>query len=174
MRSKAFKRHLIRNLRPVVPEKQKTAATIADTAAQNANNAARSRGAMLLGLIGGPIGALTIGVAALTAGYMYLKSRTAEANAKLEEQGKIAQETDAELRKLSGNDKISAVRDLTAAFNAQNETLAKSKESVDAVSWLLFVSFLLVFDVHPVQRSKHNITVNSFFMSTLLFWHIIA
>lgn len=114
-------------------QKQKTAATIADTAAQNANNAARSRGAMLLGLIGGPIGALTIGVAALTAGYMYLKSRTAEANAKLEEQGKIAQETDAELRKLSGNDKISAVRDLTAAFNAQNETLAKSKESVDAV-----------------------------------------
>ena len=61
------------------------------------------------------------------------RSRTAEANAKLEEQGKIAQETDKELRKLSGNDKISAVRDLTAAFNAQNETLAKSKESVDAV-----------------------------------------
>ena len=116
-----------------IAEKQKTAATIADTAAQNANNAARSRGAMLLGLVGGPIGALTIGVTALAAGYMYLKSRTAEANAKLEEQGKIAQETDAELRKLSGNDKISAVRDLTAAFNAQNETLAKSKESVDAV-----------------------------------------
>lgn len=114
-------------------QKQKTAATIADTAAQNANNAARSRGAMLLGLVGGPIGALTIGVTALAAGYMYLKSRTAEANAKLEEQGKIAQETDAELRKLSGNDKISAVRDLTAAFNDQNATLAKSKESVDAV-----------------------------------------
>lgn len=116
-----------------IAEKQKTAATIADTAAQNANNAARSRGAMLLGLVGGPIGALTIGVTALAAGYMYLKSRTAEANAKLEEQGKIAQETDAELRKLSGNDKISAVRDLTAAFNDQNATLAKSKESVDAV-----------------------------------------
>lgn len=114
-------------------QKQKTAATIADTAAQNANNAARSRGAVLFGLVGGWTGVLTIGVAALAAGYMYLKSRTAEANAKLEEQGKIAQETDKELRKLSGNDKISAVRDLTAAFNAQNETLAKSKESVDAV-----------------------------------------
>lgn len=48
-------------------EKQKTAATIADTAAQNANNAARSRGAMLLGLVGGPIGAITIGVAAALA-----------------------------------------------------------------------------------------------------------
>ena len=88
---------------------------------------------MLLGMVGGPIGAITLGVAGLAAGYMYLKSRTAEANAKLEEQGKIAQETDAELRKLSGNDKISAVRDLTAAFNDQNATLAKSKESVDAV-----------------------------------------
>ncbi len=110
-----------------------TTATAADTVVQNANNAARSRGAMLLRMIGGPIGLITLGVAGLAAGYMYLKSRTAEANAKLEEQGKIAQETDAELRKLSGNDKISAVRDLTAAFNAQNETLAKSKESVDAV-----------------------------------------
>ena len=114
-------------------QKQKTAATIADTAAQNANNAARSRGTALFAMVGGWTGVLTVGVAALAAGYMYLKSRTAEANAKLEEQGKIAQETDAELRKLSGNDKISAVRDLTAAFNAQNETLAKSKESVDAV-----------------------------------------
>lgn len=110
-----------------------TTATAADTVVQNANNAARSRGAMLLRMIGGPIGLITLGVAGLAAGYMYLKNRTAEANAKLEEQGKIAQETDAELRKLSGNDKISAVRDLTAAFNAQNETLAKSKESVDAV-----------------------------------------
>ncbi len=116
-----------------IAEKQKTAATIADTAAQNANNAARSRGAALFAMVGGWTGVLTVGVTALAAGYMYLKSRTAEANAKLEEQGKIAQETDAELRKLSGNDKISAVRDLTAAFNAQNETLVKSKESVDAV-----------------------------------------
>lgn len=112
---------------------QTTAAIATNTAAQNALNASRAIGTRMLALVGGPIGALTIGVTALAAGYMYLKSRTAEANAKLEEQGKIAQETDAELRKLSGNDKISAVRDLTAAFNAQNETLAKSKESVDAV-----------------------------------------
>lgn len=114
-------------------EKQKTAATIADTAAQNANNAARSRGAMLLGLVGGPIGAITIGVAALAAGYMYLKNRTAEANAKLEEQGKIADQTDEELKKLSGNDKISSVEKLTETFESQNAALAKSKESVDAV-----------------------------------------
>lgn len=114
-------------------EKQKTAATVADTVAQNANNAARSRGAMIFNAAGGWVGVLTIGVAALTAGYMYLKSRTEEANAKLEEQGKIALETDESLKKLTGNDKINAVSNLTSAFNAQNAELGKSKESVDAV-----------------------------------------
>ena len=112
---------------------QTTAAIATNTAAQNALNASRAIGTRMLALVGGPIGAITLGVAGLAAGYMYLKSRTAEANAKLEEQGKIAQETDAELRKLSGNDKKNAVSDLTAAFNAQNETLAKSKEAVEAV-----------------------------------------
>lgn len=121
-------------------EKQKTAATIADTAAQNANNAARSRGAMLLGLVGGPIGAITIGVAALAAGYMYLKNQTAEANAKLEEQGKVALETDESLKKLSGNDKISAVNNLTVAFDDQNKKLAESKKSMDAVLFAIRAS----------------------------------
>ena len=121
-------------------EKQKTASTIADTAAQNANNAARSRGAMLLGAVGGPIGAITIGVAALAAGYMYMSSRAAAATAKLEEQGKVALETDENLKQLAGNDKISAVKNLTAAFAAQNDALAKSKESVDAVLFAIRAS----------------------------------
>ena len=110
-----------------------TAATNIDTAAQELNNKVRSRGAMLLGILGGPIGAITTGVMALAAGYAYMSYRTSEANAKLEEQGRIAEKTDAELRKLTGNDKKNAVLDLTAAFNAQNETLAKSKEAVEAV-----------------------------------------
>lgn len=110
-----------------------TAATAADTVAQEINNKARSRGAMLLGLVGGPIGAITLGVTALAAGYMYMSSRTAEANAKLEEQGKIAEKTNEELKKLTGNDKKSAIEDLTAAFAAQNIQLGKSKEAVDAV-----------------------------------------
>ena len=117
-----------------------TAATTADTTVQNINNTARSRGAMLLGAIGGPIGAITIGVAALAAGYMYLKARTAEATAKLEEQGKVALETDENLKQLTGNDKISAVKNLTAAFNDQNDKLAKSKESVDAVLFAIRAS----------------------------------
>lgn len=117
-----------------------TATTAADTVVQNANNAARSRGAMLLGLVGGPIGAITIGVAALAAGYMYLKNQTAEANAKLEEQGKVALETNESLKKLSGNDKISAVQNLTAAFDDQNKKLAESKASVDAVLFAIRAS----------------------------------
>ena len=113
--------------------KESTAAVIANTAAQNSLNTSRRIGATMLGLVGGPIGAITLGVTALAAGYAYMSYRTSEANAKLEEQGKVAEKTSAELQKLTGNDKKNAVSDLTAAFNAQNETLAKSKESVDAV-----------------------------------------
>ncbi|MDR6628379.1 tape measure domain-containing protein [Acinetobacter lwoffii] len=113
--------------------KQITAAIAANTVAQNALNTSRRIGATMLGLVGGPIGAITLGVTALAAGYAYMSHRTAEANAKLVEQGKVAEKTSAELQKLTGNDRKNAVSDLTAAFNAQNETLAKSKESVDAV-----------------------------------------
>lgn len=116
-----------------IATKESTAAVIANTTAQNALNSSRRIGATMLGLVGGPIGAITLGVTALAAGYAYMSYRTSEANAKLEEQGKIAEKTSAELQKLTGNDKKNAVSDLTAAFNAQNETLAKSKESVDAV-----------------------------------------
>ena len=123
-----------------IAQKQAIASTVAQTAAENALNAARSRGAMLLGLVGGPIGAITIGVAALAAGYMYLKGKTAEATAKLEEQGKVAEKTNEELTKLSGNDKKNAVSDLTAAFNAQNAELSKSKEAVDAVLFAIRAS----------------------------------
>ena len=113
--------------------KESTAAVIANTAAQNSLNTSRRIGATMLGLVGGPIGAITLGVTALAAGYAYMTYRTSEASEKLEEQGKVAEKTSAELQKLTGNDKKNAVSDLTAAFNAQNETLAKSKESVDAV-----------------------------------------
>ena len=137
-------------------EKQKTAATIADTAAQNANNAARSRGAMLLGLVGGPIGAITIGVAALAAGYMYLKSRTAEATEKLAEQAKVAEKTNEELTKLSGNDKKNAVADLTAAFYAQNNELQRSKESVDAVLFAIRASSVENEKARKVTEDARN------------------
>ena len=117
-----------------------TQSIIAQNAAQGALNTSVSLGSRALALVGGPIGAITLGVGALAAGYMYLQSRTAEANAKLEEQGQIASKTNAELEKLAGNDKVSAVNDLTAAFNSQNEALSKSKESVDAVLFAIRAS----------------------------------
>lgn len=133
-----------------------TAATNADTLAQEINNKARSRGAMLLGILGGPIGAITTGVMALAAGYAYMSYRTSEANAKLEEQGKVAEKTNAELQKLTGNDKKNAVSDLTAAFNAQNETLAKSKEAVDAVLFSIRASAVENEKARKVAEDARN------------------
>ena len=105
--------------------KQSASAVVAQTTVENALNASRSRSAMLLGLIGGPIGAITIGVAALTAGYMYLQKRTAEANAKLEEQGRVAEKTKEELLALKGVQLDVAKDDLAASFEDQNDKLNK-------------------------------------------------
>ena len=112
-------------------EKQKTAATLADTVAQNANNAARSRGAMLLGLVGGPIGAVTVGVMALAAGYMYFSNRAAEANKKLEEQASVAKKAKEELLALKGLEKDSAINDMTSAFERQNKALSESSSKIN-------------------------------------------
>lgn len=133
-----------------------TAATNIDTAAQELNNKVRSRGAMLLGILGGPIGAITTGVMALAAGYAYMSHRTSEANARLVEQGKVAEKTSAELQKLTGNDKKNAVSDLTAAFSAQNETLAKSKEAVDAVLFSIRASAVENEKARKVAEDARN------------------
>ncbi|WP_180122787.1 tape measure protein [Acinetobacter sp. YH12086] len=108
-----------------IATKQSTAAVVTQTAAENALNASRSRGSMLLGLVGGPIGAITIGVAALTAGYMYLQKRTAEASEKLEEQGRVAEKTKEELLALKGVQLDVAKDDLAASFEDQNDKLNK-------------------------------------------------
>ncbi|QIC69821.1 tape measure protein [Acinetobacter indicus] len=136
--------------------KESTAAVIANTAAQNSLNTSRRIGATMLGLVGGPIGAITLGVTALAAGYAYMSYRTSEANAKLEEQGKVAEKTSAELQKLTGNDKKNAVSDLTAAFNAQNETLAKSKEAVDAVLFSIRASAVENKKARKVAEDARN------------------
>lgn len=108
-----------------------TAATNADTLAQEINNKARSRATMLLGMVGGPIGAITLGVAGLAAGYMYLKSRTAEANAKLEEQAAVAKKAKDELLALKGLEKDNAVNDMAAAFERQNAALSESSSKIN-------------------------------------------
>lgn len=103
-----------------------TQALIAQTAAQGALNTSVGLGSRALALVGGPIGAITLGVGALAAGYMYLQSRTAEANAKLEEQGKVADKTRQELLALRGVQLDVAKDDLAASFEAQNEALRKA------------------------------------------------
>lgn len=139
-----------------IATKESTAAVIANTTAQNALNSSRRIGATMLGLVGGPIGAITLGVTALAAGYAYMSYRTSEANAKLEEQGKVAEKTSAELQKLTGNDKKNAVSDLTAAFNTQNETLAKSKEAVDAVLFSIRASSVENEKARKVAEDARN------------------
>lgn len=107
-----------------------TAATLRQAAAQGmlARGAGLARGA--LALVGGPIGALALGVTALTAGYMYLSQRTEQANAKLAEQAQVADKTRQELEKLTGTERTKAVNDLTEAFEKQNKALQDSQLSM--------------------------------------------
>lgn len=97
-----------------------TAAIAANTTAQEINNQARARSTMLLGAVGGPIGALTIGVAALAAGYMYMQHRTQQANEKLADQMQWAGKTKDELLALRGVQKEVATNELSDAFDKQN------------------------------------------------------
>ncbi|MGQ1309037.1 tape measure protein [Acinetobacter baumannii] len=110
--------------------KEATVATSAYSLAQSQLNTVATLGSRALGLVGGPIGAITIGISALAAGYMYFQDKAAKANQRLEEQAKVAERTDEALKKLTGNDKTKAVNDLTNAFNAQNEELKKSSLTV--------------------------------------------
>ncbi|MDQ9890049.1 tape measure protein [Acinetobacter pittii] len=129
-RSVAVQRKTAAEIAHSIALKEATAATAAYTVAQGNLNRVATLGSRALGLVGGPIGAITLGITALAAGYMYFQDKAEKANQKLEEQAKVAEKTDEALKKLSGNDKAKAVNDLTAAFNAQNETLEKSSRAV--------------------------------------------
>lgn len=111
-----------------------TAATNAQTAAQTRLSAASSLvgsiGSRALGLIGGPIGAITLGVSALAATYTYFKGKAEEANRTLAEQAEVANRTAEELKGLKGEAKTKAINDLTTAFKAQNEELKKTDMAV--------------------------------------------
>lgn len=113
--------------------KEAAAATSAYSLAQSRLNTVATLGSRALGLVGGPIGAITIGISALAAGYMYFQDKAAKANQRLEEQAKVAERTDEALKKLTGNDKTKAVNDLKNAFNAQNEALKKSSFTIGSV-----------------------------------------
>lgn len=111
--------------------KNSTVAIAAQITAENALNASRAVGARMLALVGGPIGAITLGVTALAAGYMYFSSRAAEANQKLEEQAQVARKASEELEALKGLEKDKAVDDMTASFERQNVALAESSSKIN-------------------------------------------
>lgn len=106
-------------------------AVTASILAQNAAMGGVAKGATLasraVGLVGGPIGLLTVAVGALSVGYSIMQKRAAEATEKLEEQAKVANETDEALRKLTGTEKQKAIDDLTATFENQTKELRKSE-----------------------------------------------
>lgn len=103
-----------------------TASVAAQTAAQGALSKMAALGSRALGLVGGPLGALTIGVTAVAAAYGYMQKRTAEATEKLAEQAKVAEKTSEELKNLSGTKRQKAIDDLTESFESQNKALHKS------------------------------------------------
>lgn len=111
--------------------KEATAATAAYTVAQGNLNRVASLGSRALSLVGGPIGAITLGITALAAGYMYFQDKADKANKKLEEQAAVAKRAKDELLALRGIEKDSAINDMTSAFERQNKALAESSSKIN-------------------------------------------
>lgn len=114
-----------------IAKKEATVATNAYTAAQTRLNTVATLSSRALGLVGGPIGAITLGVTALAAGYMYFQDKAAKANEVLEEQAKVANKAASELRALKGLEKDKAVDDMTASIKRQNEALSESSSKIN-------------------------------------------
>ncbi|WP_270387005.1 tape measure protein [Acinetobacter guillouiae] len=106
-----------------VAERNLATATTQRTVAQNTLNASTAIGSRMMGVVGGPIGLLTIGVGALAAGYLYMQNQTAKATEKLAEQTDVANKTKEELLALQGVQKNGAKSELQEAFKGQNKEL---------------------------------------------------
>lgn len=82
------------------------------------------------GLIGGPIGAITLGVTALAATYMYFSSKSAEATAKLKEQAEAAKLNKEEIKALNDEQRKEKLGDLAATIEDQNKALERQELAV--------------------------------------------
>ncbi|ENV98984.1 tape measure domain protein [Acinetobacter calcoaceticus] len=82
------------------------------------------------GLIGGPIGAITLGVTALAATYMYFSNKSAEATAKLKEQAEAAKLTKEEIKALNDEQRKEKLGDLAATIEDQNKALERHELAV--------------------------------------------
>ncbi|HBU89368.1 MAG TPA: phage tail tape measure protein [Acinetobacter sp.] len=105
-------------------------ATNAVTAAQGKSASMAGLVSGAWGLIGGPIGAITLGVTALAATYMYFSSKSAEATAKLKEQAEAAKLTKEEIKALNDEQRKEKLGDLAATINNQNKALEKQELAV--------------------------------------------
>ncbi|EPF71613.1 hypothetical protein F945_02646 [Acinetobacter rudis CIP 110305] len=76
-----------------------------------------------LALVGGPIGALTIGITGASAAYGYFSGKAEEATTKIKQQGEAADKTADELKKLEGREKALTENNLSEAFEAENKKL---------------------------------------------------
>jgi len=129
-RAVAIQRRTAAEIAHSIALKEATVATMAYTVAQGNLNKVATLGSRVLGFVGGPIGALTLGVTALAATYSYFKDKTEEANKKLEEQADVANRSASELKNLQGQARTKAIDDLTTAFKAQNDELKKMEYGV--------------------------------------------
>jgi len=111
-----------------------TAATNAQTAAQGRLAAVSINAGRLasgaFALIGGPIGAITLGVAGLTAAYSYFNGKAEEATAKLKEQAEAAKLTKDEIKALSEEQRKEKLDDLAATLEDQNKKLKQQEQAV--------------------------------------------
>lgn len=120
----------VANLRYKTAVDAVTAAELRLTAASSGARSGSSLLARGLTFLSGPVAAMTIGVTALTAGYMYMSNRAAEANKKLAEQAEVAKRAKEELLKLKGIEKDKAIDDMTESLKRQNEALSESSSKV--------------------------------------------
>ena len=107
-----------------------TTATAADTVVQELNNKARTRGAMLLAAVGGPIGALTLGVTALAAGYLFLKDSSSGTNDSLSNQIEIVSELAQKYRGLTLEELINEMGELE---KKQAQGAAQSSKAIAGI-----------------------------------------
>lgn len=81
--------------------KQTTASTAALNVVESQLNKTRSLGAAALGLVGGPIGAITLGVTALSAAYMLFSGSTKESTESLRENNESVSDAIAKYKELT-------------------------------------------------------------------------
>lgn len=113
-----------------IAEKQGKSAVDASTASQNALNASRAIGARMLGLVGGSIGAITLGVTALAAGYMLLKNSTDTSTESLMKNGETVDAAIKKYQDLSDVKKKSQLVDEKKTLSELSEAYERNAQAI--------------------------------------------